>query len=313
MPSSNILVVTHADYSDLVKKELPELTDSQILLEPSRQNTAPCIAYAAFKINEMNPTANFVVAPSDHLILKEIEFLKRIDQGLDYVSKNKTLLTLGIKPSNPNTGYGYIHFESNKGSEGIYPVINFTEKPDLKTARSFLESGEHLWNAGIFVWNVNTLLDAYKKFQPLMYSTFEEIKSDLTTESERETINRIYPTLESISVDYAIMENADNICTLPADIGWSDIGTWGALYEILDKNEEGNAVLSSNKEQVITENSQNCLIRSTNPDKLLVLGELNDYIVVDEDDVLIVYPKKKEQDIKPLLKEVEKKFGSKFS
>jgi mannose-1-phosphate guanylyltransferase len=313
VPASNIFVVTHADYESLVKEELPELGSSQILCEPSRQNTAPCVAYAAFKIRGLDANASFVVAPSDHLILKEDEFLKKINEGLDFVSNNDALLTLGIKPTHPNCGYGYINFDSSDSKDEIYPVNCFTEKPDLKTAEAFFAGGQHLWNAGIFLWNVNSLLSAFEKFQPEMYAAFERISSKMNCSEERSEINTLYPSLESISIDYAIMEKADNIYTLPADIGWSDIGTWGALHEILEKDEKENALLTEHSNQVILQESQNCLIKSVNPDKLIVLGGLNDYIVVDEADVLLIYPKNQEQEVKPLLKGIEENFGARFS
>jgi len=313
VPASNIFVVTHADYEALVKEELPELGSSQILCEPSRQNTAPCVAYAAFKIRELDADASFVVAPSDHLIIKEEEFLRKIRHGLDFVSKNNALLTLGIKPTHPNCGYGYINFDRAGAKDDIYPVNCFTEKPDLTTAEAFFAGGQHLWNAGIFLWNVKSLLSAFEKYQPEMYSTFELVSLKMNTLEERSIINTIYPGLESISIDYAIMEKADNIYTLPADIGWSDIGTWGALHEILEKDADQNALLVEDSRQVILEHSQNCLIKSDNTDKLIVIGGLNDYIVVDEADVLLIYPKNKEQEIKPLLKVIEGKFGARFS
>ena len=313
LPASNIFVVTHADYADLVKAELPELDSSQILCEPSRQNTAPCVAYAAFKIRQLDPNASFVVAPSDHLILKEAEFLNKIKQGLDFVSSNEALLTLGIRPTHANTGYGYINFETKAGENEIYPVNCFTEKPDLETAETFFKGGQHLWNAGIFLWNVNSLLRAFQKYQPSMYTAFESIASKLNSSDERTEINRLYPQLKSISIDYAIMEKADNIYTLPADIGWSDIGTWGALHEILEKDGQQNAVLSENDNQVILQESENCLVKSANPNKLIVVGGLNDYIIVDEADVLLIYPKSREQEVKPLLKDTESKFGERFS
>ena len=313
VPASNIFVVTHADYESLVKEELPELNSSQILCEPSRQNTAPCVAYAAFKIRELDADASFVVAPSDHLILKEAEFLNKIKQGLDFVSNHDALLTLGIKPSHPNCGYGYINFDNDLSKDDFYPVNCFTEKPDLETAERFFSGGRHLWNAGIFLWNVNTLLRAFEKYQPELYEAFGEIASKLNNTEEREAINRLYPQLQSISIDYAIMEKADNIYTLPADIGWSDIGTWGALHEILEKDVHENAVLAENSNQVILQKSENCLVKSSNPDKLIVLGGLNDYIVVDEADVLLIYPKNLEQEVKPLLKGIEDNFGSQFS
>lgn len=313
VPASNIFVVTHADYESQVLEELPELSAGQVLCEPSRQNTAPCVAYAAFKIRELDPDASFVVAPSDHLILKETEFLSKIKKGLDFVANHNALLTLGIRPTHPNTGYGYINFDKNSNLVGIHPVFRFTEKPDLKSAEAFVTGGVHLWNAGIFLWKASTLLNAFKQHQPQIYSAFEPIASKLNGSEERKVINELYPKLQSISVDYAIMEKADNIYTLPADIGWSDIGTWGALHEILDKDENQNAILAQKPKQVILQDSKNCLIRSTSADKITIIGGLDDYIVIDEKDVLLIFPKNREQDIKPLLKDVEDKFGERFS
>lgn len=321
VPASNILVVTHADYSELVKKELPELADDQILCEPARQNTAPCIAYAAFKILKRNPNANFVVAPSDHLILKEAAFLAKIEQGLDFVANHKALLTLGIQPTNPNTGYGYIHFDNktnivadlNNNDEPIFKVHRFTEKPDAATAEGFVADGEHLWNAGIFLWNVQTLLTAFEQNANTIYKQFEGIAKHFWTEEESKAINTLYPTVEAISVDYAIMENATNIYTLPADIGWSDIGTWGALHEILEKDASENSMLNIPKKQVFLYDTHNCLIRSTQSEKLVIIGGLEDYIVVDEADVLLIYPKAREQEVKQVLKEAEGRYDKKFS
>lgn len=312
VPASNILVVTHEDYREAVQKELPELGNDQILTEPSRKNTAPCVAYAAYKIAAKDPEANFVVAPADHLILKETAFLQKIKEGLEFVENNEVLLTLGIQPTHPNTGYGYIHFDQNQQKGNFYKVHQFTEKPDLARAETFLKGGEHLWNAGIFLWNVKTLLKSFKEHTNDLYQAFESQKEALKVK-EQETISTIYDEIESISIDYALMEKSKQIYTLPADIGWSDIGTWGALHKVLDKDEEDNAILTEHREQVILQNSKDCLVRSTQKDKLLILAELKDYIVVDEEDVLLIYPKAKEQEIKALRAKVEEDFEKKYS
>ena len=313
VPTSNIMVVTHADYKALVQEELPELSDGQILCEPSRQNTAPCVAYAAFKILQRNPNANFVVAPSDHLILKEEAFLTKIKQGLEFVANNEALLTLGIKPTNPNTGYGYINFDNKTVVDGISKVKQFTEKPDLERAEGFVAGGEHLWNAGIFLWNVQTLLSAFEQNANRIYTQFKAIAHQLWTTEETTIINELYPQLDAISVDYAIMEKATNIYTLPADIGWSDIGTWGALHEILEKDTAQNSILNTSNKQVFLYDTNNCLVRSTDPSKLVIIGGLEDYIIVDEADVLLIYPKQREQEVKPILKEVEDRLAGGYS
>jgi mannose-1-phosphate guanylyltransferase len=313
IPASNIFVVTHKNYKNLVLSELPELNSNQVLCEPERKNTAPCVAYAAFKIRQLSANANIIVAPSDHLIIKEEAFLNKIKQGLDFVSSNQALLTLGIKPTHPNTGYGYIHFNQEKEENGFYPVICFTEKPDLPTAEKFLSDGTHLWNAGIFLWNVNTVLHAFEKYQPELYRSFESIIPDLNSDSEQESVEKVYAVIQSISIDYAIMEKADNIFTLSADIGWSDIGTWGALHEIAEKDESNNSILTTQSDNLILKNTSNCVIRTNNHGKLTILGGMKDMIVVDEKDVLMIYPMKGEQEIKNLLNDIDREFNGHYS
>ncbi len=310
-PAENIFVVTNLSYKDLVKQQLPQLTNQQILTEPSRNNTAPCITYAALKLHKINPNANFVVAPSDHMILKEAAFVARINEGLDFVSKNKALLTLGIQPTYANTGYGYIHFDKDSGSK-IYKVRQFAEKPDLPTAKKFLASEEYLWNAGIFIWNVNTVLEALQQHATDVYDILKAGESCWGTDKEQAFLNEKYPTTPDISIDYAIMEKADNIYTLPADIGWSDLGTWGALHQQYDKADDQNAISSSTPELVQTLDTNNCMIRVPK-DKLVVIKDLKDYIVVDEDNVLLIYPKDKEQEIKQVSKGLAAKFGKEYS
>lgn len=310
-PAENIYIVTNLEYKDLVQQQLPVLTTQQILTEPSRNNTAPCITYAALKLRKLNPDANFVVAPSDHMILKEAAFVEKINQGLEFVRTNDALLTLGIQPTYANTGYGYIHFDKDSGDE-IYKVYQFAEKPNLATAQKFFDSGDYLWNAGIFVWNVNTLLAALKEHATDVYDILKAGEEYWGTDQEQTFLNEHYPTTPDISIDYAIMEKAKNIYTLPADIGWSDLGTWGALHQQYEKGEDLNAVSSPTPQLVQTLNTTNCMIR-TPASKLVVIKDMEDYIIVDEENVLLIYPKGKEQEIKQVSKGLAAKFGKDFS
>lgn len=310
-PAENIFVVTNAKYQTLVLEHLPQLQPHQVLCEPSRNNTAPCIAYAAFKLQQLNPKANFVVTPSDHVILKEELFVKKIEASLDFVAQKNAILTLGIKPTNPNTGYGYIHFDK-AGTGAFHKVQQFTEKPNLENAKKFVASGEYLWNAGIFIWNVNTLLQSFQQHAPSIYHLFAKGKNLFNTKTEQEFIDEHYPKSPNISIDYAIMEKADNIYTLPADIGWSDLGTWASLHIEADKDEQQNVINSPNPELVMPLDTQNCMIR-TPKDKLVIIKDLDDYIIVDEDDVLLIYPKSKEQEIKGITKKITTEFGDRFS
>ncbi len=307
----NIYIVTNLEYKELVKEQLPLLADSQVLTEPSRNNTAPCITYAAMKLRKINPNANFVVAPSDHVILKEQTFVELIKKGLEFVATNDALLTLGIQPTHPNTGYGYIHFDQESATQGIYKVFQFREKPNLETAQKFVASGDYLWNAGIFVWNVNTLLTALQKHAPNVYNILDEGESSWCTQNEQNFLNQHYPTTPDVSIDYAIMEKADNIYTLPADIAWSDLGTWGSLHKQYEKGEDENAISGASPQLVQTLNTKDCMIR-TPKDKLVVIKDLENYIVVDEGNVLLIYPKDKEQEIKKVAKKLASKFGEEF-
>lgn len=307
-PDSHIFIVTHAQYVEQVQKHLPELALEQIIAEPSRNNTAPCIAYTAFKLAQQNPAANFVVAPSDHIILREELFLEKVKQGLDFVSQNDALLTLGIEPTHPNTGYGYINFTEEQAEKGIFKVKQFTEKPNASKAKAFLEAGTYLWNAGIFIWNVQNILRAFKKHEPQLFDIFEEGRALFNGPQEQAFIQKAYPNCPKISIDYAIMENASNIYTLPADIGWSDLGTWASLHQQVERDEQNN---TANTPHLLALDSNNCLIRVQN-DKLVVLKDLHDYIIVEEDDVLLIFPKNKEQEIKQVRTIVSDKFGERF-
>lgn len=306
-PKENILVVTNGIYKDLVKEHLPDLTDNQILCEPSRNNTAPCVAYTAFKLKGLNPNANFIIAPSDHIILKEQKFTAALEKALDFASQNDALLTLGIQASRPDTGYGYINYEA-ANVDGIHKVKRFTEKPDIDTARQFLKSGDYVWNAGIFIWNVNSILKAFDKHAPNIAAILGAGEGLYNTNKEQRFIDRAYPTTPKISIDFAIMEEADNVYTIPSEFGWSDLGTWGSLHAESKKDTEGNAI---NGDQVIALNASNNLIRVPN-DKLVVLSDLDNYIVVDEGDVLLIYPKSKEQEIKAITAKIKEEGKEKY-
>jgi mannose-1-phosphate guanylyltransferase len=309
IPKENIFIVTNLAYRDLVKEQLPDVTDNQILGEPSRNNTAPCLAYTALKLQSINPNATFVVASSDHLILKEAAFLENIKQALDFASSNDTLVTLGITPTSPNTGYGYVQYNRNDANkDGIYKVMSFKEKPDLATAQSFLKAGNYVWNAGIFIWSVKSLLKSFKKNAADIFDVLNRGGSVYNTEGEQAFINENYPLTRSISIDFAIMEKADNVYTIPGDFGWSDLGTWGALYEESKKDAEANVFQSKN---VLAFESTNCLVRAPK-DKLVVLRGLDDFIVVDEGDTLLIYPKSKEQEIKQVTTAIKQLKGEEF-
>ena len=307
-PAENIFIVTNGIYKDLVKEHLPELSDNQILCEPSRNNTGPCVAYTAFKLFNLDPAANFIVAPSDHIILKEDVFVEKLQQALSFTDQEDALCTLGIAPTRPDIGYGYINFSTEETQEGIHKVIEFKEKPDAKTAESYCESGTYLWNAGIFIWKAKNVLQAFKAYAPKIHEILAAGEADYNTPNEQSFIDKAYPTTPSISVDYAIMENAQNIYTIPADIGWSDLGTWASLHAESDKDEDGN-VMNGNK--IMTFDTYNSLIRVPK-DKLVVIKGLDDFMVIDEGDVLLIYPKSKEQEIKAITKEIEEKNGKDF-
>ncbi len=305
--ADKIFIVTNGKYRDLVKEHLPEVTDNQILCEPSRNDTAPCVAYTAFKLHALNPEANFVIAPSDALILNEGLFVNNVNKALQFTAEHDALVTLGISPDKPHTGYGYIQFLDEEVESDVYKVRRFTEKPDVDTAKGFLQSGDYLWNAGIFIWRASTILKSYEENAPEIYHILAQGMHAYNTEGEQAFIDEFYPQTPSISVDYAIMENADNIYTLPAQFGWSDLGAWGALYQELEKDELGN-VLSG---RVLTEDAHNSYIRGPK-DKLLVVGGVDDLLIIDEGDVLVVYPRNREQEIKALRSKAEEAFGEKY-
>jgi len=303
----NIFILTNERYNDLVFEQLPMVTKRQVVLEPAMRNTAPCILYAALKIQKENPNAVMIVAPSDHWIEDEQAFVQNVQMAFDFCSSNEALMTLGIKPSFPNTGYGYIEFDKSS-TKPIKPVHQFREKPDYETAKSFLAQGNFLWNAGIFMWSVKSVISAFKKHQPDLYALFEKGNDVFNTESEEAFIKDNYAKSDNISVDYAIMERSKNVFVLPATFDWNDLGTWGSLYEKLPKDSSENAVVNS---RIITEDATGNLIR-TKRDKIVVIEDLNDYIIVDKDEVLLIFPKTKEQDIKKVLQKVKDKFGEQY-
>ncbi len=295
VPAENILVLTNKSYVGLVKEHLPQLPTDNILAEPSRNNTAPCNALLALKIHQKNPDATLVIAPSDHVILLEDVFLKNITKAVNFVSSNKSLATLGIQPTRPDTGYGYIQMSSQQ-KDGIHKVEEFKEKPNRETAKQYVESGKYLWNAGIFIWTAAEIIDSFKKSASQIIQVLSEDLSQLNSPNEQNYIDKVYPNTESISIDYAILEKADNVYTIPSDIGWSDLGTWNSLHAYLEKDEDGNVSLGK---AFTLEEVKDCFIKS-NQDKLTVVRGLENFIVIDEKDILLIYPKDKEQEIKAL-------------
>ncbi len=311
-PPENILIVSNRDYKEIILEQLPEIKEENVLLEPMRRNTAPCIAYANYKIQEKNPNANIIVAPSDHLILNEPEFVRVINQGLDFVSTNDALLTLGIKPNRPETGYGYIQINHNQkiGNIDCEPtkVKTFTEKPNLEMAKIFFESGEFFWNSGIFLWKLNSIMDAFNKHLSEVDELFKRGIGIYNTGEEQKFIDETYSESKNISIDYGIIEKAENVYVLCADFGWSDLGTWGSLYENSQKNEENNSVIGKN---VLIYDTENTIVNMPN-DKLAVIQGLKDYIVVESDGILLICRKEDEQKIRQFVKDVKIKKGENF-
>ena len=311
IPAENFYVVTSIDYKNLVMQQLPELSENQVLLEPLRRNTAPCVAYACYKIKTINPDANVIVAPSDHLILKEDEFIRQITNGLDFVSKNPVLLTLGIPPSRPETGYGYIQIDSTQAGmelENLRKVKTFTEKPDLKMAEVFIQSGEFFWNSGIFIWSLHSILNAFDQYLEEVSDLFRKGEKLYGTSNERAFLNKTYSECQNISIDYGIMEKADNVHVLCADFGWSDLGTWGSLYESVQKNELGNSIKG---EHVLTYNTTHCIVDFPN-EKLVILQGLDGFVVVESDNTLMICRMEEEQQVRQFVNDVRMTMGEKF-
>lgn len=307
IPKENILILTNERYNDLVLEQLPEVEQRQVVLEPAMRNTAPCILYASLKIQKENPDAVMIVAPSDHWIEDEATFSKNVQEAFDFCSENDALMTLGIQPTFPNTGYGYIEFDKSS-NQTIKSVNQFREKPDYETAKEFIAQGNFLWNAGIFMWSVKSAVNAFKNNQPGLFELFEKGIGEYNTNSESDFIKENYPKAENISVDYAIMEKSSNVYVIAAEFDWNDLGTWGSLYDKLDKNESDNAVVNA---RTVIEDASGNMIRTAN-NKIVVVDSLNDFIIVDKEEVLLIYPKAKEQDIKKTLQKVKDKFGENY-
>lgn len=320
IPKENIFILTNERYNDLVFEQLPEVTKRQVVLEPAMRNTAPCILYASLKIQKENPDAVMIVAPSDHWIEDEAAFTENVQQAFDFCSEKDALMTLGIKPTFPNTGYGYIEYEKKdmdtershslvaEHSRSMKSVNQFREKPNYETAKSFLAQGNFLWNAGIFMWSVSSVVKAFKNNQPKLYQLFEQGIEVYNTDFEDDFIRDNYGKAENISVDYAIMEKSKNVYVIPATFDWNDLGTWGSLYDKLDKDDNNNAVVNA---RVLTEDASGNMIRSKKG-KIVIVEGLSDFIIVDKDEVLLIFPKEKEQDIKRVLQNVKNKFGEHY-
>ena len=302
-PKENILIVTNKNYKDLCLEQLPNVIESNILCEPAMRNTAPCVAYAAFKIQSMNENANMIIAASDHIILKEDEFVRVASDCLEVVAKNDILLTLGITPSRPDTGYGYIQFTTEKldNHQRIRKVKTFTEKPNQELALNFLDSGDFLWNSGMFVWSAKSITLAFRKQMRDMYDVFEQGKQFYNTSKETEFIDRIFPGCKNISIDYGIMEKSENAYVYPTDLGWSDLGTWGSLYAHLNLDENRNAVQGN---KVMLYDSEDNIIKVPN-DKVLVMQGMNGYIVVENEGILLICKKENEQQIKQFVTDLK--------
>ena len=293
----NIWVVTNNKYADIVSEQLPDMPRGNILCEPCRRNTAPCIAYVSWRIKSKNPKANIVVTPSDHIVMNIQEFQRVIGECMAFTSDTDAIVTLGMKPSRPETGYGYIQANMSANSlrnKGIFRVDSFREKPDLKTAEKYIKQSNYFWNAGIFIWNVNTIVNAFRMYQPTIAKTFESMLPVYGTEKEQQLVNERFPECESISVDYAIMEKAEEIFVCPADFGWSDLGTWGSLHQQSHKDLYGNVCIGQDISML---ESHNCIVHTTQEKKVVVQG-LDGYIVAEKNDVLLICKMSEEQRIK---------------
>ena len=340
IPIENMFIVTNVAYKKLIMEQIPDLKEVQILCEPARRNTAPCIAYATAHIRALcrrrlgNPSpslpsregeknadplgidwtrpemqANIVVAASDHLILEEEKFRQTISKAFDFVSQNKAICTLGMNPTRPETGYGYIQRQPDAFTDGIYPVKTFTEKPNLEMAKVFLESGDFLWNSGIFIWNLQTISEAFRYLLPEVADRFREGELLMGTEQEEDFIEQIFPKCPNISIDYGIMEKADNVFVIPSSFGWSDLGTWGSLYELSEKDEAQNVSLHS--DAVFYEATGNVV--TLEPGKLAVVQGVEDMIIAEQNNVLLVCKKAEEQRIKQFVADAQGKFGGKYN
>lgn len=307
VPAENIYVITNSEYVSLTEQQLPEINQANIVGEPMMKNTAACNIYMANKIAAKNPNANMIVLPADHLILKEKTFLEKVELAFNLASQNDFLITLGITPTRPDTGFGYIQFLETENSD-YFKVKTFTEKPDLEIAESFLESGDFLWNAGIFIWNTKSILAAYEEYLQDMSQQF--ISCEYNTDEEATCIETIYPKVAKISIDNGILERAQNVYVIPADLGWSDLGTWTSVFENSKKDENKNAIQSKN---VLTYHTQGNIIQIKNKNKAAIIDGLKDYIIVDTDKALLICPRKNDQRIKEYIHDLKStKKGDKF-
>lgn len=310
-PIENIYIVTSEIYQETIFEQLPGIKNDQVLLEPVRRNTAPCIAYANYKIFQKNPNANIITAPSDHLILQENKFKKVITEGLNFVENNDVLLTLGITPSRPETGYGYIQVNGGKSTSensNIYKVKTFTEKPNKELAQVFIDSGEFFWNAGIFIWSLKTIMTAFETHLPEINTLFKDGINVYNTPQESSFIEKIYAESRNVSIDYGIMEKAENVFVYCSEFGWADLGTWGSLYEHRQKDKDKNSIIGKN---VFAYDSSNCIINMPD-DKLVVLQGLENHIVVESDGILLICNRSDEQEIKQYVNEIKLKLGDKY-
>ncbi len=307
VPVENFLVVTNSGYRDLVLQQLPELRPSQVLGEPIGRNTAPCIAYATFRTLAVDPDAEMIVTPADHLILNDAEFCKAVEECAAFAHDHNALMTIGLKPTRPDTGYGYIQIGEAEGKGLICKVKTFTEKPNAEMAQVFVDSGEFFWNSGIFVWKARAIREALTRFLPDTTQLFEAVGEAYNTENEQERIDQVYAECRPISIDFAVMEKASNVYVRCSDFGWSDVGTWGSLYQNSEKDDNGNVV----PQHCLTYNTRNCIIK-TPPDMLAVVEGLDDYIVVQSGNALMVCPKSNEQNVKKYIDDIKFTKGETF-
>lgn len=308
VPPENVYIITAQEYVPIVKKQLEGINGDNIISEPSRKNTAPCIAYIAFKLLKKDPNALMIAAPADNLILDTDEFIKTAGKAFDFVDHINALVTIGVKPTYPNTGYGYIQHDTAEAAPGVHKVKTFTEKPNIELARTFITSGDFLWNAGIFTWKVKNIIAAIEKHLPEMYEVFASEKDKFNTPEEAAVIETIYPLCTNISIDFGVMEKADNVYVIPASFEWSDLGTWNSAWENKDKDYFGNAVVGK---KVMAVDAKNCMVHV--PDnKLVLLQGLDEFIIVDTKDVLLICKKDKEQEIKEYVAEVKRNMGDRY-
>ena len=308
IPAENIIVVTNVAYADIVRKQLPQLPENNVLLEPTRRNTAPCVAWAAFHIRMMNPDANMLVTPADQLIMKEDEFREAMLQGLEFVSQSDKLLTVGITPNRPETAFGYIQVDE-KHEGNVYKVKSFTEKPELDFAKLFMESGEFYWNSGLFIWNVNAILEAMNKLLPEITSFMELARMDhFTVENERKFVETYFPSCPNISIDYGILEKSDNVYVMTGNFGWSDLGNWNTFYEVSPKDKNQNVVINSKS---LLYNCHNNVV-TLPANKLIVIKDLDDYLIAEEDNVLVICKKEDAAGIRQFVNDVQVKLGEEY-